>query len=64
MIDAEYVLPLRWSDDAGLDELVVYLAELVRWVPVILVDGSAPEIFERHARALPAAKAGTGGSDR
>jgi hypothetical protein len=53
MIDAEYVLPLRWSDDAGLDELAAYLGELSRWIPVILVDGSDRVLFERHARVLP-----------
>ncbi|MFD3444114.1 glycosyltransferase [Microbacteriaceae bacterium 4G12] len=53
MIDAEYVLPLRWSDDAGLDELAAYLGELSRWIPVILVDGSDRALFERHARVLP-----------
>ena len=53
MIDAEYVLPLRWSDDAGLSELAGYLGELSRWIPVLVVDGSDPELFERHARALP-----------
>jgi hypothetical protein len=55
MIDAEYVLPLRWSDDAGLDELAAYLLQLARWIPVTVVDGSDPAIFERHARALPPA---------
>ncbi len=54
MIDAEYVLPLRWSDDAWLDELAGYLRELSRWVPVLVVDGSDGPIFERHARVLPA----------
>jgi hypothetical protein len=53
MIDAEYVLPLRWSDDAGLDELAGYLSELVRWIPVTVVDGSEPDRFARHARAFP-----------
>ena len=42
-IDAEYVLPLRWADDSGLDELVAYLTGLRESVEVTVVDGSAPE---------------------
>lgn len=54
MIDAEYVLPLRWDDDAGLAELVGYLRGLSGWIDVTVVDGSAPERFAAHAAALPA----------
>ncbi|MDG4753683.1 glycosyltransferase family 2 protein [Micromonospora sp. WMMD718] len=46
-----YVLPLRAHDDGGLDELTGYLRELSRWVDVVVVDGSAPELFARHAEA-------------
>ncbi|WP_454048935.1 glycosyltransferase [Cellulomonas sp. Marseille-Q8402] len=53
--DAEYVLPLRWADDRGLGELVAYLDRLSAWLPVTVVDGSAPERFAAHARALPPA---------
>lgn len=53
-VDAEYVLPLRWSDDAGLDELVAYLTALRELVDVTVVDGSDPERFAAHARAFPA----------
>lgn len=53
MIDAEYILPLRWSDDRGLAELVDYLGELSGWIDVTVVDGSAPERFAAHAAALP-----------
>lgn len=53
-IDAEYVLPLRWADDSGLDELVAYLTGLRELVEVTVVDGSAPERFAAHARAFPA----------
>ena len=53
-VDAEYVLPLRWVDDAGLPELVGYLTRLRELVDVTVVDGSAPERFAVHARALPA----------
>jgi len=53
MIDAEYVLPLRWSNDSELDELAAYLQELRGWVLVTVVDGSGADLFARHARALP-----------
>ncbi|WP_348787677.1 glycosyltransferase [Leifsonia sp. NPDC080035] len=54
MIDAEYVLPLRWADDRGLDELVGYLRVLSGWIDVTVVDGSGPDRFSAHAAALPA----------
>nr|WP_236646936.1 glycosyltransferase family 2 protein [Micromonospora acroterricola] len=46
-----YVLPLRWSDDAGLAELTGYLRWLGGRVEVTVVDGSPPELFARHAAA-------------
>ncbi|MFE9958330.1 glycosyltransferase [Micromonospora sp. NPDC005299] len=46
-----YVLPLRPDDDTGGTELTGYLRELSRWVDVIVVDGSPPELFARHAAA-------------
>ncbi len=48
----EYVLPLRWNDDAGLPELVAYLRWLSSRADVTVVDGSDPEVFDRHARAF------------
>lgn len=45
----EYVLPLRWSDDAGLADLTRYLRWLARHVEVTVVDGSPPALFARHA---------------
>ena len=46
-----YILPLRWEDDAGLGELTAYLRRLKRLSDdVIVVDGSPPDLFERHAR--------------
>ncbi|MFI6787166.1 glycosyltransferase [Nonomuraea sp. NPDC050383] len=45
----DYVLPLRWDDDSGLDELTGYVRELSRHARVIVVDGSRDELFERHA---------------
>lgn len=50
---AEYVLPLKWTDDAPVAELARYLEELVQWVDVTVVDGSAGPVFARHARAFP-----------
>ncbi|MEU8385704.1 glycosyltransferase [Streptosporangium sp. NPDC048865] len=44
----DYVLPLRWSDDAGLEELTAYLGRLRSHVRVIVVDGSPAELFARH----------------
>ncbi|MFI0424436.1 glycosyltransferase [Spongiactinospora sp. 9N601] len=48
--ELDYVLPLRWEDDAGLDELTGYLRMLTRHARVIVVDGSPPALFARHAR--------------
>jgi hypothetical protein len=52
-VGAEYVLPLRWADDAGLPELVAYLEGLRELIDVTVVDGSEPGLFAAHARALP-----------
>jgi hypothetical protein len=51
-IPLEYVLPLRWMDDDGLDELVDYLRWLSRLVDVTVVDGSGPALYHRHAAAI------------
>jgi hypothetical protein len=48
---AHYVLPLRWADDAELDDLTAYLAVLAREVPVTVVDGSPPALFACHEAA-------------
>jgi hypothetical protein len=52
MLEAHYVLPIRWTDDdaARLDELTGYLGALARVLPVLVVDGSPPARFARHAR--------------
>ena len=50
---AEYILPLRWTDDAGLPDLVDYLQHLVAWIPVTVVDGSGPDLFARHRGQFP-----------
>ncbi|MGW4640243.1 glycosyltransferase [Sphaerisporangium sp. NPDC004334] len=47
----DYVLPLRWSRDDGLGELTAYLRRVSQHARVVVVDGSPPELFERHARA-------------
>ena len=49
--DLEYVLPLRWDDDADLADLTAYLTWLARSMDVTVVDGSAPELFRRHHEA-------------
>jgi hypothetical protein len=48
---ATYVLPIRWTDDRGLDELTRYLRGLPDWVELIVVDGSRQLLFDRHADA-------------
>lgn len=48
-----YVLPLRWNDKidpADLAELTEYLTWLADRADVVVVDGSPPDVFERHAR--------------
>ncbi|SCG60093.1 glycosyltransferase [Micromonospora inositola] len=50
-LPVEYVLPLRRSDDTGLTGLTDYLRDLTRWVDVTVVDGSASDLFARHAAA-------------
>lgn len=54
-VAAEYVLPLRWDRDDGLDELTAYLVDLARHVPVTVVDGSPADRFAAHAAAWGAA---------
>jgi len=46
-----YVLPLRWTDDAGLAELTAYLRWLRVRADVTVVDGSPPTVFAAHAAA-------------
>ena len=50
-VRATYVLPIRWSDDRGLEELTRYLRELPDWIELIVVDGSPQRLFDRHAEA-------------
>jgi hypothetical protein len=48
----EYALPMRWTDDEGLAELVGYLRWLSERVDVTVVDGSPEPLFARHAAAI------------
>lgn len=51
-LELSYVLPLRWSADAGRSELRGYLGELAEvCAEVIVVDGSPPEVFAANAAA-------------
>jgi hypothetical protein len=47
-VRATYLLPIRWSDDEGFDELTSYLRRLPDWVELVIVDGSPSPLFERH----------------
>ncbi|MEY2568827.1 MAG: hypothetical protein QOE35_3356 [Actinomycetota bacterium] len=48
-----YVLPLRHADASAAPELGAYLADLVDLAQVVVVDGSAPEVFAAHRAAFP-----------
>lgn len=54
LADATYILPLKWNVDAGLEELADYLGRLVRWIRVVVIDGSDEELFRAHAARFPA----------
>jgi hypothetical protein len=48
-----YLLPLRWSEPGEIGELAAYLREVATQVDqVLVVDGSPPAVYERHAAAL------------
>lgn len=52
-LQGSYVLPLRWTRPGPIEELAGYLRRLGAEVEdVLVVDGSPPEVFERHAAAL------------
>jgi hypothetical protein len=54
-VNVSYVLPLRWSDEGPIEELAGYLASLPREADeVLVVDGSPPPLFQRHADVLAA----------
>ncbi len=50
-LEAGYLLPLRWTDDADLAELTEYLRRLRRWIDVTVIDGSPAHLFASHAAA-------------
>ena len=54
-LTAEYILPLRWTDDSDLPDLADYLRCLIDWIPVTVVDGSAADLFEHHGQVFPPA---------
>lgn len=57
-LPVSYVLPLRWDGDGPLEELAAYLEQLRPEVAeTIVVDGSPPEAFERHAERFARAGA-------
>jgi hypothetical protein len=47
-----YLVPLKWSDSHGIDELARYLARIAAAAEVLVVDGSEPAVFERHSERL------------
>jgi hypothetical protein len=50
---SSYVLPLRWTEPGPIAELASYVREIGAEVDeVLVVDGSPPPLFERHAAAL------------
>jgi hypothetical protein len=52
-IATTYVLPMRWVDDLGLQELADYVNRVSRLVAeVIVVDGSPPERVDAHRDAF------------
>ena len=49
MLDATYVIPLKWGDTSATAEMTEYLGWLSTRLDVIVVDGSPLEVFEHHA---------------
>ncbi|HEY0393322.1 MAG TPA: hypothetical protein VGD01_02390 [Candidatus Elarobacter sp.] len=55
LADTTYVLPIRRTTVDGTDDLAAYLEALARLLPVVVVDGSPPEVFAHHAARWPRA---------
>ena len=55
IVETTYVLPIRRTAAVKDDELPAYLAALVQLVPVVVVDGSPPDLFAHHAASWPPA---------
>jgi hypothetical protein len=51
--ETTYVLPIRRTIVETDDDLAAYLEALVRLLPVVVVDGSPPEIFADHRARWP-----------
>jgi hypothetical protein len=52
-LDLSYVLPLRWKENRGLEDLAAYLARIAtELTEVVVVDGSPPEVFARNRATL------------
>jgi len=54
-IAAEYVLPIKRDTGVHDPDLDAYLASLVRWIDVTVVDGSDDHVFAEHASRWPEA---------
>jgi hypothetical protein len=51
-LELSYVLPLRWSEGSGREELTEYLRALRgACAEVLVIDGSPPHVFAANARA-------------
>jgi hypothetical protein len=51
-LELSYVLPLRWSEDAGREELTEYLRALrPLCAEILVVDGSPADVFSANAEA-------------
>lgn len=48
VLRSHYILPMSWTDDANLSELVDYVDTLTPFVDVIVVDGSPEPLRTRH----------------
>ena len=47
-LDAEYVIPLKWSTDEDAQEFAAYLRSIAGIVDITVVDGSDDVLFDRH----------------
>jgi len=52
--DAEYALILRWQTPGPIADVARYAATIAQWMPVTVIDASAPALADAHARLLPA----------
>lgn len=48
-----YILPLKRASAGELADLPEYLARVAVWAEVLVVDGSAEEVFAAHSREFP-----------